>query len=74
MLLSQPIRFKTETNHELGSLLFPPLASAAKFTIDSDWFVAVFRCVVIGQCDNLGFDPKTVANFAALFLFVYLFV
>ena len=58
MLFSQPIRFKTETNHELVSLLFPPLAPAAKFTTNSDWFVVVFGCVVIGQCENLGFDPK----------------
>jgi len=45
-LLSQPIRSKTQTNHDLLARVFPRLTLV--FASISDWFMLCFVPVVIG--------------------------
>ena len=51
--LSQPIRCKTKTNHDLVARVFPRLGSLV-FALSSHWLLKVFSCLSIGCCDYLG--------------------
>ena len=55
MPLSQPIRTKTKTNHGLHVFDFSYV-----FGLSSDWFIALFASVVIGQSYNFGFGFTTL--------------
>ena len=58
--LFQPMRSKTKTNCDLVARVFPRLASVVHvFALNSDWFVALFVSVVIGQSIYFGFGFKT---------------
>ena len=57
-LLSQPIRSKIKTNHDLLARVFPLLA-ASTFVSSSDWFIELSATVVIGQSNYVGFGFTT---------------
>ena len=49
---SQPIRYKTKTNHDLVTCIFPTLeAFLHVFTLSSHWLLVTFTFVLIGRCD-----------------------
>ena len=51
MLLSQPMRIKTKTNHDLRMLarIFPLFAPVTLFVKDFDWLIVLFSSAVTGQ-------------------------
>ena len=47
--LSPPMRKKIKTNRALPARVFPRLAPVTCICFGSDWFIALFTSVVIGQ-------------------------
>ena len=59
--LSQPIRSKTKTNHDLPAGVFQTWLWLHVFASSSDWFIGLFKIVVIGQSNYFGFGFTTLS-------------
>ena len=53
------MRRKTKTNRDLLARIFPRLVTATHISSNSDWLIALFASVMIGQSNYFGFGSTT---------------
>ena len=56
----QPMKRKTKTNCTLSTPFFPALSKLQVIAMNSDWFIALFPPVVIGQSNYFAIGFSTV--------------
>ena len=67
--LSQPIRCKTYTNHDLVTCVFPRFRQFGNFSFSSHWLLKVFSFLLIGRWDYFGFGFRHSIESVTLFEF-----
>ena len=64
--LPQPIRFKTKTNRDMVTRVFPRFRQFASFHFEFSLALKVFSCLLIGGCRYSGFGFTTLNSNTAL--------
>ena len=65
-LLPQPIRFKTKTNRDMVTRVFPRFGQFACIHFEFSLVLKVFSCLLIGGCRYSGFGFTTLNSNTAL--------